>query len=224
MSPAQFPTLIHVWIAALFAAILLRTFLMPVPPNDVWWQLAMGRLIVHTGGILTHDVFSFTQAGQPYYNQPWLAQLLMYGLHRVGGVPLLLVGLLLLTMPAAAILLNPRGIGVLGYVANLTQDPTIRSRVTEWERPTIASLDGKVFFAFTTVLALALAVARRRAGEPDAEHRLSRRVRPPDVRRPTVDQATPGPPSRSEERHLRKHARERGVLPPRRSVTTGARL
>jgi hypothetical protein len=35
---------------------------MPVPPNDVWWQLAMGRLIVETGGIPTHDVFSFTQA------------------------------------------------------------------------------------------------------------------------------------------------------------------
>ncbi len=291
MSPAQFPTLIHVWIVALFAAILLRTFLMPVPPNDLWWQLAMGRLIVKTGGIPTHDVFSFTQAGQPYYDQPWLAQLLMYGLHRVGGVPLLLVvqaalvslayaillrlcvlrtgaaklsvGLLLLTMPvaatswtprsqmfalplfvaflfilsdwrlglrtaasatrgdalwllpplmvlwvnlhgsfvlggvlvaltfagvwlerylaarrlpapslrplvlwgaltAAAILLNPRGIGVLGYVANLTLDPTIRSMVTEWETTTIASLDGKVFFAFVTVLALALAFARRR--------------------------------------------------------------
>ncbi len=314
MSPAQFPTLIHVWIAALFAAILLRTFIMPVPPYDVWWQLAMGRLIVQTGGIPTHDVFSFTQAGQPYYDQPWLAQILMYGLHRVGGVPLLLVvqaalvslayaillrlcvlrtgaanlsvALLLLTMPvtgtswtprsqmfalplfvaflfilsdwrlglrrtsatggdalwllpplmvlwvnlhgsfvlggvlvaltfvgvwlerylaarnlaapdleaddpgtrngsrsgpppslrplilwgaltAAAILLNPRGIGVLGYVANLTLDPTIRSMVTEWETTTIASLDGKVFFAFVTVLALALAFARRRPDPVD---------------------------------------------------------
>lgn len=106
MSPAHFPTLIHVWIAALFAAILLRTFLMPVPPNDVWWQLAMGRLIVETGGIPTHDVFSFTQAGQPYYDQPWLAQLLMYGLHRVGGVPLLLVVQAALVSLAYAILLR----------------------------------------------------------------------------------------------------------------------
>jgi hypothetical protein len=70
-------------------------------------------------------------------------------------------------LTAAAILLNPRGIGVLGYVANLTLDPTIRSMVTEWERPTIASLDGKVFFAFTTVLALALAFARRRPDPVD---------------------------------------------------------
>jgi len=106
MSLAHFPTLIHVWIAALFAAILLRTFLMPVPPNDVWWQLAMGRLIVETGGIPTHDVFSFTQAGQPYYDQPWLAQLLMYGLHRVGGVPLLLVVQAALVSLAYAILLR----------------------------------------------------------------------------------------------------------------------
>ena len=309
-TPAQFPTLIHVWIAALFAAILLRTFLMPVPPYDLWWQLAMGRLIVETGGIPTHDVFSFTQAGQPYYDQPWLAQLVMYGLHRVGGVPLLLVvqaalvslayaillrlcvlrtgaaklsvGLLLLTMPvtattwtprsqmfalplfvaflfilsdwrlglrraasatggdalwllpplmvlwvnlhgsfvlggvlvaltfagvwlerslaapdlaaedpdtrkelrsgpapslrplvlwgaltAAAILLNPRGVGVLGYVANLTLDPTIRSIVTEWEVTTIASPDGKAFFAFASVVALVLAFARRRLDPVD---------------------------------------------------------
>jgi hypothetical protein len=105
MPPARFPSLIHVWIAALFTAILLRTFLMPVPPNDVWWQLAMGRLIVKTGAIPTYDVFSFTQAGQPYYDQPWLAQVLMYGLHRMGGVPLLLVVQAVLVSLAYAILL-----------------------------------------------------------------------------------------------------------------------
>ncbi len=73
MSPAQFPTLIHVWIAALFAAILLRTFLMPLPPYDVWWQLAMGRLIVQRatrdGGLIPSSLTGSTILAPPRRTQ-----------------------------------------------------------------------------------------------------------------------------------------------------------
>jgi hypothetical protein len=36
-------------------------------------------------------MFSYTQAGAPFYNQGWLAQVLLYGLYDLGGVPLILV-------------------------------------------------------------------------------------------------------------------------------------
>ena len=62
-----------------------------VEPADFWWHLASGRHIVETGSIPTTDIFSWTQAGEPFFTQPWLAQVLMYLFHSLGGLPLLLV-------------------------------------------------------------------------------------------------------------------------------------
>ncbi len=87
----QFPTLDHVWLFAAIALVALRPLLTPIPPHDFWWHMATGRLIVQTGAIPIVDQFSYTQAGAPFYNQGWLAQVLMYGIHSLGGVPLLLV-------------------------------------------------------------------------------------------------------------------------------------
>jgi hypothetical protein len=89
--PPRFPTLDHVWLFAAVALIGLRPLLTPIPPNDFWWHMATGRLIVEQGRIPTVDAFSYTQAGAPFFNQSWLAQVLMYGLYRLGGVPLLLL-------------------------------------------------------------------------------------------------------------------------------------
>lgn len=62
-----------------------------VQPHDFWWHLANGRTIVETGGLPTADQFTFTQSGRPFFNQMWLAQVLMYNLHRAGGVELVVV-------------------------------------------------------------------------------------------------------------------------------------
>ncbi|KPV51892.1 hypothetical protein SE17_18655, partial [Kouleothrix aurantiaca] len=284
------PTLDHVWLAAALLLIALRPLLTPIPPNDFWWHMATGRIIASTGAIPSVDSFSFTQAGQPFFNQGWLAQLLMYWLHQVGGVPLLLVvqslvitlayglllrlcirrsgrlrlsvGLLLLvTLPlsftnwivrpqsyalpifaafltivteyrlgmsrrlwllpplmalwvnihgtfvlglaligltfagmlfergenregngeaagsrfaalrslalwgaltAAAMLLNPRGLGVLTYVRNLLGSNSVTTLVTEWAPPTIRDLEGVIFFLFVMLCGAVLAYARRR--------------------------------------------------------------
>lgn len=74
------------------APIVLRVLIMPIAPNDFWWHMAHGRLIWQTGAIPITDHFSYTQNGAPFYNQSWLAQLWFYGLHRLAGVPLVLVG------------------------------------------------------------------------------------------------------------------------------------
>lgn len=292
-------TLDHVWLAAALLLIALRPLMTPIPPNDFWWHLATGRIIAATGSIPIADSFSFTRAGAPFYNQGWLAQLIMYWLDQLGGIPLIIaaqalvitlayglllrlcvrrsgrlrlsVALLLLTtlplsftnwvvrpqsyalpifaaflvilteyrlgmsrrlwllpplmalwvnihgtfvlgialiaitvvgevlgsfrrtaidhrppttdlspitalgrrssvvglfvwgaLTAAAMLLNPRGLGVLGYVGNLLGSNAVTTLVTEWAPPTIRDLDGKIFFGFLIGCVAVLIYARRR--------------------------------------------------------------
>lgn len=88
-SPA-WPSIDQIWVLALVALVALRVQLTPIMPNDFWWHVATGRMIAQTGEIPRADQFSYTQAGQAYYNQPWLAQLLMYGGYASGGAALLI--------------------------------------------------------------------------------------------------------------------------------------
>lgn len=291
------PTLDHVWLAAALLLIALRPLLTPIPPNDFWWHLATGRVIASTGSVPVADSFSFTRAGQPFFNQGWLAQLFMYWLHQLGGVPLILVvqslvialayglllrlcirrtgrlrlsvGLLLMvTLPlsftnwivrpqsyalpifaafltilteyrlgysrrlwllpilmalwvnihgtfvlglaligltwvgmlfergddrqpttddtsatasrppiaqlalwgaitATAMLLNPRGVGVLAYVRNLLGSNAVTTLVTEWAPPTTHDLEGTIFFLFVMLCGAVLIYARRRPALAD---------------------------------------------------------
>jgi hypothetical protein len=290
MRKARFPTLDHVWLAAALMLIALRPLVIPIPPHDFWWHMATGRLIVQQGAIPAVDVFSYTQAGAPFYNQGWLAQVLLYGLYNLGGVPLILVvqsaaialayglllwlcirrsgalrlsvGVLLLTLPlvfdnwnvrpqsyafplfvgflvilttwrtghsrhgllwllpllmalwvnihgsfvlggalvaltfvgegarrlfaprqqpaadapaapplrmlffwgaltAAALLLNPRHVEVIGYVRDLLSTSAVTDLVTEWAPPTTRALTGRIFFLTVMVAVLILSYARR---------------------------------------------------------------
>jgi hypothetical protein len=281
----------HVWLFAAVALVALRPLVVPIPPHDFWWHMATGRLIVQSGSIPRIDQFSYTQAGEPFYNQGWLAQVLLYALHSLGGVPLILVfqaailalaygmllwlcirrsgavrlsvGVLLLLLPlsfdnwhvrpqtyavplfvaflvvlhswrtsgeggtgrlwllpllmvvwvnlhgsfvlggalmaltfageglrrfvagrseaastearpalrtlflwglvtAVAILVNPRGIGVIGYVFGLLGTSAVTSLVQEWAAPVIRTATGAVFFLYVMVFIAVLVYARRR--------------------------------------------------------------
>lgn len=84
-------TLDQVWVIAAVAFVALRVFLTPILPHDFWWHMATGRAIVETGQIPQVDAFSYTRAGEPFFNQSWLAQLLLFGLFQAGGAPLVLL-------------------------------------------------------------------------------------------------------------------------------------
>ncbi|MGQ9549274.1 MAG: hypothetical protein ACUVSY_15510 [Roseiflexus sp.] len=84
-------TLDRVYVVAALMLIALRPLLTPIPPHDFWWHMATGRVILETGTIPEVDLFSYTRAGEPFFNQGWLAQLLMAVLYRIGGVPLIIV-------------------------------------------------------------------------------------------------------------------------------------
>jgi hypothetical protein len=69
---------------------------------------------------------------------------------------------LALGITAVACLLNPRGIGVLGYITAMTSDPVIQNLVTEWLPPTFETLGGQLFLGGLLLSAAVLALSSRR--------------------------------------------------------------
>ena len=77
-------TIVLRWL--LFTAIFSMAAVPPLDP-DLWWHLANGRLMVATGSIPHADLYSFSAAGHPWVMHEWLADLVMYLLFRLGGLP-----------------------------------------------------------------------------------------------------------------------------------------
>ncbi|HNT73739.1 MAG TPA: hypothetical protein PKH77_01830 [Anaerolineae bacterium] len=59
---------------------------------DLWWHLATGRYIWEQRQIPRVDVFSHTMRGTRWYTHEWLAEVIFYGLYRLGGEAALIVG------------------------------------------------------------------------------------------------------------------------------------
>jgi hypothetical protein len=87
----------------LFVAIFSLAAVPPLDP-DLWWHLANGRLIVATATIPHADVYSFSASGQPWVMHEWLADLAMYGVYHLGGLPLLVAIFALVVTTAAGCL------------------------------------------------------------------------------------------------------------------------
>ena len=75
-----------VWLLApLFGAVIAAS-IDPIPPHDYWWHLAMGRLIATTGSIPSTNLFLYTlPPALPFFDQPWLGQLLMWCAYDLFG-------------------------------------------------------------------------------------------------------------------------------------------
>ena len=121
-----------VWAAA---ALLIPAFAVvkqPIAPHDVWWQLAYGRAIALEHAVPRTDAFSFTRAGEAFFDQPWLAQLAMYSVERAGGMAALVcvqalvvacaMGLLLLAARARTGDTGAAARGVLFFALPLSLD------------------------------------------------------------------------------------------------------
>jgi hypothetical protein len=79
----------RLWILVILCFLLVVGSARPLPPNDLWWHARIGSEILDTGHIPRHDAYSLTEQGQPFFYQSWLAEVLMAGLLRLGGVRLL---------------------------------------------------------------------------------------------------------------------------------------
>jgi hypothetical protein len=80
----------RVLVVALFLALFAMSARATVDP-DLWWHLATGRTIVETRSIPRQDVFSYTVPDHEWVTHEWLAQVMLYGIYRVGGLPALLL-------------------------------------------------------------------------------------------------------------------------------------
>ena len=70
--------------------------LTPVADGDVYWHLAAGREMVHSGALLRSDPFSVSAAGHAWFDVHWLFQLALFALHRSAGLPALVLAKCLL--------------------------------------------------------------------------------------------------------------------------------
>jgi Flp pilus assembly protein TadD len=65
--------------------------LFPVASFDIWWHLATGRWIIEHRAVPGVDPFSHTAAGAPWVTHEWLAEVLFFLVHRLGGTDLLIL-------------------------------------------------------------------------------------------------------------------------------------
>lgn len=78
-------TLHAVWVVALIGSLAIVLLLKSIQPNDFWWHVRMGQLILERGTIPTTDEFTFTRAGDTWVNQAWLMQVFLYLTFQAGG-------------------------------------------------------------------------------------------------------------------------------------------
>lgn len=74
--------------AALLLIVFVACGLTPMQ-GDTWWQLRAGRDMWASGSVMLTDVYSHTAQGAFWSNHEWLAEVVFFGLYRVGGLPLL---------------------------------------------------------------------------------------------------------------------------------------
>jgi hypothetical protein len=106
-SPHRRPSLDDVWRWAPLIAIAGYLLALEAQPHDLWWHLRSGQLISEEGRIAGVDRFSFTRLGEPWVNQAWLMQLVLYDLYALGGLPFVLIGHTLLIVAGYALLATP---------------------------------------------------------------------------------------------------------------------
>ncbi len=91
--------------------IVLITHLRTALAADGWMALLSGRVVAQHG-LPSHDTLTIWAHGRQWVDQQWLAQLLLYGLDRLGGLPLALLvhaSLVIAALGGAAALARRRG-------------------------------------------------------------------------------------------------------------------
>lgn len=83
-------TLDHLWIITILALIWFFLSITPLPPNDLWWHMAAGRIMLHEGAWMSINRWAYTVPYDAFFAlQSWLSELILYGIWKIGNVPLL---------------------------------------------------------------------------------------------------------------------------------------
>ena len=89
LHPLPSRSMTALWVLVIVGSLLILGSVQAPLPNDLWWHARIGSDILDSGHILRHDIYSLTERGQPFFDQNWLAEVLMASLLRLGGLRLL---------------------------------------------------------------------------------------------------------------------------------------
>ncbi|MEM8533698.1 MAG: hypothetical protein AAGF95_22840 [Chloroflexota bacterium] len=82
----------QLWIIGTIAAIWIFISILPLPPNDLWWHMEAGRIMIEEGQLITTNRWAYTLPYEtPYVYQSWLSEIILYLTWRAGDVPLLML-------------------------------------------------------------------------------------------------------------------------------------
>lgn len=74
------------WLSLAVVPLVTLSFLLSIHAMDYWWYLRIGQETLAQGAVPTTDTISWTQAGKPVIYQPWLAGVIFWLAHDLGGV------------------------------------------------------------------------------------------------------------------------------------------
>jgi hypothetical protein len=137
-------TLSTVWVVVVIAGLFVSIEQRQIRPNDFWWHLRLGELIVEMRSIPSLEPFGFTIAGEEWLDQPWLAQVLLHATLEVGGATaILLLHGLTITGGYALVLLavRPRDYGRDG-VTEARESTFPEERLREEIMSELGGIDG----------------------------------------------------------------------------------
>jgi hypothetical protein len=96
-------TVPRLWLIVVLGAIGLMALTRTPSAIDLAYHVKAGELMVAEGALPRTDTLAWTTAGRPWLDQNWGAQLVLYGIWRLGGFPLVVVVNALLTVAAWAL-------------------------------------------------------------------------------------------------------------------------
>jgi hypothetical protein len=86
-----FPSTDFTYVVVALCVITALSLLLPIQPEDFWWNMALGRATWQRRGLPSVDTFSYTQTGEVIFVHGWLPQVLFYLLYSAGGAMLVAV-------------------------------------------------------------------------------------------------------------------------------------
>jgi hypothetical protein len=93
----------RLWLVVVLGAIGVMELAQLPGAVDLAYHLKVGQLMVADHAVPRTDVLAWTTAGRPWLDQNWGAQLVLYGIWRLGGFPLLTVASAALTVASWAL-------------------------------------------------------------------------------------------------------------------------
>jgi hypothetical protein len=76
------------WLSLALLFILPIAFYLSITPHDYWFYVRIGKDILQTGAVPTVDTLSYTYAGTPIVEQPWLSSVIFWLAYLLGGATL----------------------------------------------------------------------------------------------------------------------------------------